>query len=209
MPGMPRSSPSVVGRDGGDAVDRGIVQHDIGRHAALCARPRSARPAARRAGPDRRLSPAPADAGARSPRRDLVSDGAIARAGSRLAQHHLGLALQHAARAVRQLQCAKGLAVGAKMAHRHQLAEHGAPLLFIELAADAEHRELVMPELRDALGQAADQHIDQVHGAETLPGAIGAGQAAFARRPCRRGRAAATGSCRNCRNLGDASVSPK
>ena len=62
------------------------------------------------------------------------------------------------------------------MAHRHQLADHGAPLLFVELAADAEHGQLVVPELRDALGQAADQHVDQVHGAETLPGAIGAGQ---------------------------------
>ncbi len=33
-----------------------------------------------------------------------------------------------------------------------------------------------MAELGDALGQAADQHIDQMHGAKTLPGAIGAGQ---------------------------------
>ena len=33
-----------------------------------------------------------------------------------------------------------------------------------------------MSELRDALGHAADQHVDQVHGAESLTGAIGAGQ---------------------------------
>ena len=62
------------------------------------------------------------------------------------------------------------------MAHRHQLADRGAPLLLVELGADAEHGELVVAELRDALGQAADQHVDQMHGAETLPGAIGAGQ---------------------------------
>ncbi len=36
--------------------------------------------------------------------------------------------------------------------------------------------QLVMSELRDLLGQAADQHVDQVHGAETLSGAVGAGQ---------------------------------
>src|SRR5437667_12627037 len=33
-----------------------------------------------------------------------------------------------------------------------------------------------MPELLDALGHAADQNIDQVHGPKALPGAIGAGQ---------------------------------
>src|SRR6202171_5740139 len=62
------------------------------------------------------------------------------------------------------------------MAHRHQLAQRGAPLLFIELAAYAEHGYLVMPELLDAFSHAADQDIDQVHGPKTLPGAIGAGQ---------------------------------
>src|SRR5712672_4839799 len=62
------------------------------------------------------------------------------------------------------------------MAQRHQLAHGGAPLLFVELAADAKHRELVMPELLDPLRHAADQNIDQVHGPKALPGAIGAGQ---------------------------------
>ena len=33
-----------------------------------------------------------------------------------------------------------------------------------------------MPELLDALGHAADQNIDKVHGPKALPGAIGAGQ---------------------------------
>ena len=71
------------------------------------------------------------------------------------------------------------------MAHRDQLADHGAPLLFVEIGADAEHGQLVVAELRDLLGHAADQHVDQVHGAEALPGAIGAGQQLSARRPCR------------------------
>ena len=62
------------------------------------------------------------------------------RAGSLLAKHDLGPAFQHAARGLRQLQRAKGLAVGLKMPHGHKLAQGGAPLLFIELAADAKHR---------------------------------------------------------------------
>src|SRR3954451_24199033 len=33
-----------------------------------------------------------------------------------------------------------------------------------------------MPELSDALGHAADQHVDQMHGAKALPGAVDAGQ---------------------------------
>src|ERR1700734_382168 len=33
-----------------------------------------------------------------------------------------------------------------------------------------------MSELLDAVGQAADQNVDQMHSAETLPGAIGTGQ---------------------------------
>jgi uncharacterized RmlC-like cupin family protein len=45
----------------------------------------------------------------------------------------------------------------------------------------------------------ADQHVDQMHGAEALPGAIGAGQQLLRDRPCRRAPAAATGNCRNCR----------
>src|SRR5260370_37724850 len=62
------------------------------------------------------------------------------------------------------------------MAHRHKLAQGGAPLLFIEFATYAEHRYLVMAELLDAVGHAADQDIDQVHRPKTLAGAIGAGQ---------------------------------
>ena len=62
------------------------------------------------------------------------------RARNLLAKHHLGPAFQHAARGLRQLQRAKGLAVGLKMAHGDELTQRGAPLLFIELAADAKHR---------------------------------------------------------------------
>src|SRR6185437_10370587 len=79
-----------------------------------------------------------------------------------LAQHHLGFALEHAARRIRQLQCAKGFAVGDEMSHRHQLPQRGAPLLLIEFTAYSEHREPVMLELPDAVGHAADQNIDQV-----------------------------------------------
>src|SRR6202165_1893806 len=99
-------------------------------------------------------------------------------AGSRglLAQHHLGLALQHAARGLRQLQRAERLAVGLEMPHGHQLAQGGAPLLFIELAPYSKYGKLVMAELPDALRHAADQYVDEVHRPKTLPGAIGAGQ---------------------------------
>src|SRR5437867_563277 len=59
------------------------------------------------------------------------------RARNLLAKHHLGPAFQHAARGLRQLQRAKGLAVGLKMAHGHKLAQRGAPLLFMQLAVSA------------------------------------------------------------------------
>ncbi len=49
-------------------------------------------------------------------------------------------------------------------------------MLLVELAADAEYRELVVAELRDLPGQPADQYVDQVHGAEALSGAVDAGQ---------------------------------
>ena len=62
------------------------------------------------------------------------------------------------------------------MAQRDQLAHHCAPLLFVQLGADAEHRQLVVPELHDALGRTADQHINHMPRAEALPGAIDAGQ---------------------------------
>src|SRR5258708_39616333 len=100
----------------------------------------------------------------------------VAGAGGLLAKQPVGLALQQAARRVRQLQRAEGFAGGPRMAQCPQLADGGAPLLFIELAADAKNGYSVMPELLDTIRQPADQNIDQMHGAETLTGAIGAGQ---------------------------------
>ena len=92
-----------------------------------------------------------------------------------LAQRHLGFALQYAARGVRQFQRTKGIAVGLKVAHRHQLADGGTPPFFIEFGTDSKHRQLVMSELFDAFGHAADQNVDQMHRAKTLSGAVDAG----------------------------------
>ena len=59
---------------------------------------------------------------------------------------------------------------------RYQLPEHGTPGLFIEFGADAEGAEILVAPLQHALGVAAQQNIDDMHGAKTLAGAIHAGQ---------------------------------
>ena len=46
----------------------------------------------------------------------------------------------------------------------------------------------------------AEQHVDQVHGAEALAGAVDAGQQLLRGHRAVAAPAAATGSCRNCRN---------
>ena len=70
--GCPRSCVERRRARGRDAVDRGIVQHDIGRHAALARDLANATPAERRAEFGSPASSAPPDAGAISPRLDLV-----------------------------------------------------------------------------------------------------------------------------------------
>ena len=198
MPGMPRSCSSVRGRAAAIPSMVEFVQHDIGRYAARAGDLRTPRP--KRAEQVRITGFA--SVGWR--RGKIAAPGfgpADAKPGARrlLAQHHLGLALQDAARGVCQFQRAKGFRVGLEVTERHQLADNGAPLFFIEFAADAEHRYPVMPELLDAFGQAADQNIDQMHGAKALSGAIGTGQQLLRDHLLPREAAAARGSCRNCR----------
>ena len=60
--------------------------------------------------------------------------------------------------------------------HRHQLAEHRAPFLAAELGSDAERAEPGVAEPAHALGVLAEQHVDDVGGAEHLPGAPDARQ---------------------------------
>src|SRR3954447_15559909 len=96
---------------GRDSVDRGIMQHDIGWHAALARHVGTPSPErceqrwivglARASGCGNEIATT-----------EFGSAGANARAWGFLAQHHLGLAFQDAARALGQLQRAKGFAVG-------------------------------------------------------------------------------------------------
>ena len=58
------------------------------------------------------------------------------------------------------------------VAERHELAEHVAPRGLVELGADAEHAELLVVPAQHALVLLAAQHVDHVHGAEALPGAV-------------------------------------
>src|SRR5215469_7091201 len=55
---------------------------------------------------------------------------------------------------------------------RYQLAEDGKPAAAVEFGADPKGLQPVMPELEDALGFDAEQHIYQVPRAKALPGAI-------------------------------------
>src|SRR5690242_7496096 len=58
--------------------------------------------------------------------------------------------------------------IDGEMAERHELAEHRVPLVFGELDTDTESLDLVVAETLDALGRFAEQHVDEVRGAETL-----------------------------------------
>jgi hypothetical protein len=55
-----------------------------------------------------------------------------------------------------------------------QLAEHAAPLAFVEIAADGPGAELVVLELLHALGADAAQDVDDMRRAEALAAAVDA-----------------------------------
>jgi len=61
------------------------------------------------------------------------------------------LALEHRAARFAELERAVRLMVHVHEPERDELPEHAAPGRFVEIRADAEHRELVVVELRDAL----------------------------------------------------------
>src|SRR6185369_2579576 len=112
-------------------------------------------------------------------RMDGGSDGGLGRPGPGLAPGsaahlHALLALEDRAARLRQAQRAVGFVVGTCVAERHQLAEHAAPGRLVQVRADAEHAELGVIPLLDAVGGLAAQHIDEVHGAEALAGAVDA-----------------------------------
>ena len=67
------------------------------------------------------------------------------------------------------------------MTQRDHLAQSCAPLTVIEVGADPEYRQLVMPELLDAIRLTASQNVDEMGSAEALAGSIDSRTKAFAR----------------------------
>ncbi len=86
------------------------------------------------------------------------------------------LALEHPARRGGQFQGAKRLGVGPQMSERNELAHHAAPLLFVQLGSNPEHRKLVVPELCDALGGTTDEHVNEIRSPKSLADPVHAGQ---------------------------------
>ena len=66
--------------------------------------------------------------------------------------------------------------VGPCKPERDELPEDIAPGRFVHLRTDAEDAELVVVPLRDALGGLSAQDVYEVYSAETLPGAVDAGE---------------------------------
>ena len=58
----------------------------------------------------------------------------------------------------------------------HQLPEHAAPGVRIQLRADAVGGQIVVAELADLFGVGTAQHVDQVRGPEALAAAVHAAQ---------------------------------
>jgi hypothetical protein len=61
-------------------------------------------------------------------------------------------------------------------ARRHQLADHRAPLGRLEVGADGEGRQPVVPRAHDLVGGFSHQAVDDMAGAEALAGAHHRGQ---------------------------------
>ena len=64
------------------------------------------------------------------------------------------------------------LVIDLRKSERDELAKDASPRDFVEVRADAKDAELVMVPSADALAALAAQHVDQVHGPESLTGAI-------------------------------------
>ena len=151
--------------------------------AARCARPpaaagiRAALPTAAR----RAARPRSARARALARRRHL---GVLAHAHRRLA------AQQRAAR-LREHQRAVAVVVDAHEAQHEQLPQQRPPSRRRHVAADAEHRQLLVPMPRDLLGRVAEQHVDDVRRRRTTGRCYRRPTTACARPRCRpRSRAA-------------------
>jgi short-subunit dehydrogenase len=86
------------------------------------------------------------------------------------------LAFQDRAARFRELQRAMRLVVDARQSQSDQLPEDAAPRGFIEIGADPEHRQLVVVPSGDSFAGLAAQHIDEMHGAEALAGAVDRGK---------------------------------
>ena len=112
----------------------------------------------------------------RGPRRRLPAPLLLPR-GRRVApQPHLARAAQHRAALPGEFQRAEAFDVHAHQSARDELAEHRAPRRRVEVRADAERREPVVPEAADSFVVLAEQHVDDVARAEALPGAVHAGE---------------------------------
>jgi len=181
------------------------VEYDVGRHARACGAT-SERHALRM--PSRAGSPVFSPSGGSgcniARRRDLVRLARMREPGWLLAQHHLGLAFQHAApRGVRQTSTRpKASLSGCRWPQGPPVWRRGGtPLLFIEFGADAEHgKSCSCPNCLTRSVERPNQDIDQMHRAENAARCDRRRTKAFLRddfaiakqRP-------ATGSCRNCR----------
>src|SRR3954468_24705183 len=92
------------------------------------------------------------------------------------AQRHAALAFQHCATFARQPQRAIGLMIDFEQAERDALPDDGAPFARAALGADAECAQPLVAVLHRLVGALAAQHVDDVHRAEALAGAIYAGE---------------------------------
>src|SRR5690606_31124519 len=92
------------------------------------------------------------------------------------AQRDRAFALEHGAARRGQAQRPVALDVHLEQPGRHQLPEHAAPLLRVEVVADAMGAEPVVAELPDPGGVGAAQDVGEVGRAEALAGAVHAGQ---------------------------------
>jgi hypothetical protein len=86
------------------------------------------------------------------------------------------LAAQDGTRRIGDEQGAIAVVVTGQVSGRHQLTEDRLPGRLVRILADAENGELVVARPRHAIVCAPHQHIDEIGGAETLPGAVHRGQ---------------------------------
>src|SRR5690606_26834050 len=155
----------------GDLAQRGVVEDHVGWYALFAREPR----AHGAQGLEQRLVRA-GHLHHRAGGAGLAAAGPAAHARRLLAQQHLAAALQHVAAVRGQAQPAVALVIDLQQARGHELPEHAAPFAGVQVGADAVGAERVVAERPDALRLRPAQDIDQVGGAEALPGAVDAGQ---------------------------------